>query len=108
MVKLMRRTAECNLLQQLRNDDILEELDMDQSQKKLEQYKQNWLDHVRRLKDIRHPQQLLDSRADGRQILGRPLKKDAIARPKFPDVYQALVPYCRLLCRVYQEYKKLV
>jgi hypothetical protein len=48
----MRRTAECSLLQQLSNEDILEELDMDQSQKKLEQYKQNWLNIVRRIKDI--------------------------------------------------------
>jgi hypothetical protein len=39
---------------------------MDQSQKKLEQYEQNWLDHVRKMKDIRHPEQI-DSRADGRQ-----------------------------------------
>lgn len=48
----MRRTAEWSLLQQLRNKDILEELDMDQSQKKLEQYKQNWLNIVRRIRDI--------------------------------------------------------
>lgn len=37
----MRRTAECRLLQQLRNED-----------KKLEQYKQNWLNNVRRIKDM--------------------------------------------------------
>jgi hypothetical protein len=49
----MRRTAECSLLQKLRHEDILEELEMDQSQKKLEQYKHNWLGNVRRMEDIR-------------------------------------------------------
>jgi hypothetical protein len=31
----MRRSAECSLLQRLKNKDILEELDMDQSQKEI-------------------------------------------------------------------------
>jgi hypothetical protein len=30
-------------------------------EKKLAQYKQNWLDYVRRMENVRHPKQLLTS-----------------------------------------------
>jgi hypothetical protein len=43
-----------------RNEDILEEFSTDPIKKKSTQYVQNWLDHLRRVKNIGHPKQLSD------------------------------------------------
>jgi hypothetical protein len=51
-------TVRYSILDQRRNKEILEP-DMDPTEKKLVQSKQNLLDHVRRIKDIRYPKQLL-------------------------------------------------
>jgi len=48
----VRPTAGYNLLRHTRNEDILEMLKVDSVEKKLVQYKQEWLNHVSRLKDI--------------------------------------------------------
>jgi hypothetical protein len=56
----MGHTAVYSLLDCRRND-ILEELKSKPSQKKkLAQYKEEWLNHVTRMEDIRYPKQLLE------------------------------------------------
>jgi hypothetical protein len=57
-MKFIRHTAGYSLLDNRRNKDLLEELKVDPIEKKLAQYKQKWLNHVRRMKDIRYPKQL--------------------------------------------------
>jgi hypothetical protein len=52
-MKFMRRTAEYSLLvDHRRNGDILEEVKVDPAENKFSQYKQKWLNHVRRMEDI--------------------------------------------------------
>jgi hypothetical protein len=58
-MKFMRHKAGYSLLDHRRNEDVLKEYYIDQTEKKLAQYKQNWLDHVRMI-NIRHSKQLLD------------------------------------------------
>jgi hypothetical protein len=71
----MRSTAGYIILNYRRIEDTLEELKVDPVKKKLAQYKQKCLIHVRRLEDIRYPKQLLDYRPNGRRRPGRPLKR---------------------------------
>jgi hypothetical protein len=72
----MARTAGYNLLDHRRNEDILEELRIEPSEKKLKQYKQKWLNQVNRLEDlIDTPKQLLNYRPIGRRRPGRLLKR---------------------------------
>jgi len=51
----MRHTAGQNLLNYRRNEDILEELNVDRVEKKIPQYKQIRLNHVSTMKDTRYP-----------------------------------------------------
>jgi hypothetical protein len=51
----MRRTAECNLFNHSRNEDILEKLIVDTVQNKLTQHKKKWLDHASKMEAIKHP-----------------------------------------------------
>jgi hypothetical protein len=53
-MKFMRRTAGYSLLNRSRNEDNLEELQVDTVEKKLVQYKQKWLNHLRKSDDIRY------------------------------------------------------
>jgi hypothetical protein len=39
----------------IKNEDILEEIKVDPLEKKLAEYKQKLLNHVNRMKNIRHP-----------------------------------------------------
>jgi hypothetical protein len=52
-------TAGDSLLDHKRNDDILKELKEDPVEKKLEKYKEKWLNYVSRMEDIRYPKQLI-------------------------------------------------
>jgi len=56
----MRRTARYGLLDNRRNEDILEELKVDPVEKKLAQYKQKWLNHVSRMEDTGYQKRLFD------------------------------------------------
>jgi hypothetical protein len=51
----MRHTAGYSLLDNRKNEDILEEPNVDLAVKKLAQYEQKWLYHVSTMEDIRFP-----------------------------------------------------
>jgi len=74
----MTLTTGYSLLDQRRNENILQELKVDSAEKKLAQCTQKWLNHVSRMEDIRYPKQLLDYRPIGRgrpgRSIGRPLE----------------------------------
>jgi len=74
-MKFMRRITGYSLLDHKKNEDILEELKVDPIENKLAQYKQKWLNHVSRMKNIRYPSQILDCRSIGRRRTGRSLKR---------------------------------
>jgi len=69
-MKFMIGTADYSLLDQTRNEDILEELKVDPVWNKLAQGKRKWLNHVSRMDDIRYPQQFLDYWSAGRRRPG--------------------------------------
>jgi hypothetical protein len=73
-MKFMRCRAGYSLLDRKRNEDILEEHELDPVETKLAQYKRTLLYHISRMEDIRYPEQLLDYRPMGRRP-GRPLKR---------------------------------
>jgi hypothetical protein len=56
----MKRTAGCTLLDHGKNVQTSEVLKEDTVEKKLAQYKQNWLNHISKMEDVRYPKQLLD------------------------------------------------
>jgi len=51
-MKFMRSTAGYSLLDNRRNECILEELKVDPVEKKLAQHKQKWLNNITRMDDI--------------------------------------------------------
>jgi hypothetical protein len=53
--KCMTHTARYSLLYHRMNEDILEELKVHSAENKLAQYKQKWINHFSRMKDIRYP-----------------------------------------------------
>jgi hypothetical protein len=83
-MKFTRPTAGYTLLDHRRNEDILEELQVDLVENKLTQYKQKWSYHVSRIGDVRYPKLLIDCRHIARRRPGRPFKRllDTIVRPK--------------------------
>jgi len=56
------------------NDNILDELKVDEVEKKVAQYKEMRLNHVSRMEGIRYPRRLLDYRPMGTRP-GRLLKR---------------------------------
>jgi hypothetical protein len=50
----MRSTAEYSLLDRKRNEEVLEDVKIHPVEKKLEQYKQSWLNNVSRMENIRY------------------------------------------------------
>jgi hypothetical protein len=55
-MKSMGHTAEYNLLDHRRDEDLLEELKADPVGKKLAQYKYKWLNYDSRMEDIQCPE----------------------------------------------------
>jgi hypothetical protein len=71
-INLRRRSEWYSLLDRRRNEDILEEAEVEPVEKKLAQYKQKWLNHVSRMEDSRYTKQLLDYRPVGTRRPGQP------------------------------------
>jgi len=70
-MKLFRRTAGCTLLDSKRNEEIVEELNVEPVGKKLRRYKSNCLRFATRLNSSRMARGKLNCRAKGRRRLGR-------------------------------------
>jgi len=73
-MKFVRHKSGLSLLDHRIKEDILEKFKVDSVENKLAQHKQKWLNRVRRMEDIRYPQQLPDYRCVGRRP-GRLLRK---------------------------------
>jgi hypothetical protein len=61
----LRRTAEYSLLDHTKNEDISN----DSIEKKVAQYKYNWLNNIKRMENIAYTQYYLDSRPIGKEYL---------------------------------------
>jgi hypothetical protein len=68
------RTSGYTLLDDKRNEEILEDLTVEPVDEKLNRYKSNSLRHITRINN-RMPKIILNYGPDGHRQLGRPLKK---------------------------------
>jgi hypothetical protein len=73
-MRFLRRVKGCTLRDQIRNDDIRRELDIFSLNRKIEDNKRNWIDHVYRMPDSRIVKQAIDYMPQGRRDQGRPRK----------------------------------
>jgi hypothetical protein len=74
-MKYLRRTVGYTLLDQERNEEILEELHVTSVEGKICTYRRNWFRKVNRTEDYRLPKQLLNYHPKGRRRLERPQKR---------------------------------
>jgi len=75
LCRYKRRTAECTLFEQKRNEEILKELTVEPADEKQRIYKPNWLRRVTRMNKKRMSKIMLNCRQNGRRRLGRSLKR---------------------------------
>ncbi|KAJ4434368.1 hypothetical protein ANN_22927 [Periplaneta americana] len=74
-MKFFRRTAGYTLLDRKRNEEILEQLEVESVEEKITRYKFNWLDHVRRMENSRIPKIMMQYKPRGHRRPGRPLRR---------------------------------
>jgi hypothetical protein len=74
-MKFMRKTAKYTWQDHKRNQDITEELKIQQVMEKINNYKNKWIQHVRRMDRARLPRGILKYQPAGRRGQGRPLKE---------------------------------
>lgn len=74
-MKYLRRTAGYTLLDHKRNEDILQELNMQPLEEKITEYRNRWLEHISRMEAGRTPQEMLKYHPQGRRRPGRPQKR---------------------------------
>jgi hypothetical protein len=74
-MKFMRKTAKYTWQDHKRNQDIAEELQIQPVMEKINNYKNKWIQHVRRMDRARLPHAILKYQPAGRRDQGRPLKR---------------------------------
>jgi hypothetical protein len=74
-MKFMRKTAKYTWQDHKRNQDITEELKIQPVMEKINNYKNKWIQHVRRMDRARLPRGILKYQPAGRRDQGRPLKR---------------------------------
>ncbi|KAJ4448947.1 hypothetical protein ANN_00339 [Periplaneta americana] len=74
-MKFLRRTAGYTILDRKRNEEILEQLEVESVEEKISRYKFNWLDHVRRMENSRIPKIMMQYKPRGHRRPGRPLRR---------------------------------
>ncbi|KAJ4446853.1 hypothetical protein ANN_13552 [Periplaneta americana] len=74
-LQIGRRTAGYTLLDRKRNEEILEQLEVESVEEKISRYKFNWLDHVRRMENSRIPKIMMQYKPRGHRRPGRPLRR---------------------------------
>ncbi|KAJ4435157.1 hypothetical protein ANN_23733 [Periplaneta americana] len=74
-MKFFRRTAGYTLLDRKRNEEILEQLEVESVEEKISRYKFNWLDHVRRMENSRIPKIMIQYKPRGHRRPGRPFRR---------------------------------
>jgi hypothetical protein len=74
-MKFMSKTAKYTWQDHKRNQDITEELKIQPVMEKINNYKNKWIQHVRRMDRARLPRAILKYQPTGRRYQGRPLKR---------------------------------
>jgi hypothetical protein len=74
-MKLMRRTAGYSLFDRMRNKHILDKMKVTPVTEYVNKYRQNWLQHVKRMVRARIAKQTLQCAPTGRRLTRRPKKR---------------------------------
>jgi hypothetical protein len=74
-MKFLRRTAGYIKSHNKRNTEILRELKINSVLEHIDQYRNNWKQHVQRMDRSRIPRQMMACRPKGKRSLGRPLER---------------------------------
>jgi hypothetical protein len=74
-MKFLRRTAGYTKLNKKRNTEILRELKIISVLEHIDQYRNNWKQHVQRMHRSRILRQMMTYRPKGKRSLGKPLKR---------------------------------
>ena len=74
-MRFLRSVAGCKLLDKRKSEDIRNELNIFKLMDKIEQYRNDWREHVQRMKEERIPKIILDYKPKGKRNVGRPKKR---------------------------------
>jgi hypothetical protein len=74
-IKFMRRTAGYSLSDRMRNKHILDKTKVTPITEYVNKYRQNWLQHVKRIYRARIPKQMFRYAPTGQRLPGRPKKR---------------------------------
>jgi hypothetical protein len=74
-IKYMRRTAGYTWRDNTTNTEIVKDLNITPVLDKMQSYKRNWIQHVKRMRRSRLPRILKNYTPKGRRNQGRPLKR---------------------------------
>jgi hypothetical protein len=74
-MKFLRRTAGYTKLYKKINTEILRELKINSVLEHIDQYRNNWKQHVQRMDRSRVPRQMMTYRPKSKRALGRPCKR---------------------------------
>ena len=74
-MKFLRSVKGCTREDRITNTQIRADLEIFAIEQKIENYKQNWKDHISRMEQTRYPKQIIHYRPEGRRDVGRPRKR---------------------------------
>jgi hypothetical protein len=74
-MRFLRSVKGCTRLDKIWNEDIRKELGVFSINDRIRRYRQDWLEHVERMKEGRVPKQALWCRPKGRRDPGRPRRR---------------------------------
>jgi hypothetical protein len=74
-MNFLRKTKGCTKLDHITNEMMRTELNIYPVNDTIEQYRNNWLQHINRMQDTKLPKRALRYRPSGRRNIGRPKKK---------------------------------
>jgi hypothetical protein len=74
-MNFLRKTKVCTKLDHITNEMIITELNIYPVNDAIEQYRNNWFQHINRMQDTRLPKRALQYRPSGKRDIGRPKKR---------------------------------
>ena len=74
-MKFLRKTKGCTIMDQIRNEQIRQDLNIYNVNERITTYKNNWIQHVHRKNDTSIVKTTLKYQPQGRRDIGRPIKR---------------------------------
>jgi hypothetical protein len=74
VIKYLRRVKVCTRLDQIRNEDIGNEMDISRLSENIIEYRNKWKAHLQRMEHTRIPLQVYKYQPSGKRDIGRPIR----------------------------------